>query len=268
MFKVIVLTHGGVGFSVLERLAREPNLEIGGIFIERPNRKRSLWNKVKRILRHDGPAALLKAPFSRLQRVIARTAEIDGSLTAPSGIGVEAFCGRMGIPLYVVEDYHSPQTLETVNKIGADLGVVAGTGILKPSLFTVPRLGMINLHEGKLPDYRGSAPGFWELFHGEKEVGVTIHYVNAKVDEGDIILQRTVPIRYDPSLDPEAYLSILKQNLDAEGVEMVADAVTQIRDGIAPRVPQPKGIGRTFKLPTWKEKRELVRRLRERESRK
>ncbi len=69
--------------------------------------------------------------------------------------------------------------------------------IIKESVFSIPRFGSINIHQGLAPIYRGGPTVFWELFNGENEIGITVHFVAPKVDTGDIILQKTLPLEYD-----------------------------------------------------------------------
>ncbi|HZH33313.1 MAG TPA: formyltransferase family protein, partial [Pyrinomonadaceae bacterium] len=149
----------------------------------------------------------------------------------------------------------------------ADLGVVYGTNIIRESVFSVPRLGSINLHQGLAPLYRGSAPVFWELFNDEREVGVTVHRVATKVDTGDIILQETVPLDYDYErfdLDFESFIEDFRGNLKEFCARLVAEAVRRIAEGSAVWEPQDTNRGKRYKLPTKKEKDQLVRRLKER----
>jgi methionyl-tRNA formyltransferase len=77
------------------------------------------------------------------------------------------------------------------------LGILYGTNIIKESVFGIPRLGSINLTKDSRRVYRGGPTVFWELFNDEKELGITIILSAAKVDTGDIILQKTLALVYD-----------------------------------------------------------------------
>ena len=66
--------------------------------------------------------------------------------------------------------------------------------MLKQPVLDLPRLGALNLHGSLLPRYRGRCPVNWVLVHGETETGVTLHYMEAKADQGDIVAQKRVPI--------------------------------------------------------------------------
>ena len=77
-------------------------------------------------------------------------------------------------------------------------------------LISSASLGAINCHAGKLPLYRGRNILNWALINGEKEIGVTVHYMDETIDNGDIILQKTIPIlendNYKTLLDKSYYL--------------------------------------------------------------
>jgi methionyl-tRNA formyltransferase len=66
--------------------------------------------------------------------------------------------------------------------------------LLHPEILCIPRFGSINIHSALLPKYRGSNPLQWVIINDEAETGVTMHYMTAQFDAGDIIAQRRVPI--------------------------------------------------------------------------
>ena len=76
-----------------------------------------------------------------------------------------------------------------------DLIVVAAYGqILPAAILDLPRYGCINVHASLLPKYRGAAPIQWSILSDDSETGVTIMKMDAGLDTGDILTQRTVPI--------------------------------------------------------------------------
>jgi peptidoglycan/xylan/chitin deacetylase (PgdA/CDA1 family) len=145
-----------------------------------------------------------------------------------------------------------------VREFGADLGIALGAPILKPALFTLPRLGTINLHKGRLPDYRGMPPAFWELLAGESSVGCTVHKVEAGLDTGAIILERSV------SVDRFSTVPGVQTKLHRVGVELVCEAAAQVLDGSATYTPQPAG-GHTNTRPALATAAALQRKLATRE---
>ncbi|MEU6717078.1 methionyl-tRNA formyltransferase [Nonomuraea sp. NPDC046802] len=65
---------------------------------------------------------------------------------------------------------------------------------IPPEIFTLPRHGILNVHDSLLPAYAGFSPLIWALINDEKEVGVTAHMMNAELDAGDIVVQRAIPV--------------------------------------------------------------------------
>jgi len=61
-------------------------------------------------------------------------------------------------------------------------------------VLSVPAIGCFNLHPSVLPAYRGPSPIFWQFRDGVSEMGVTLHRVSARLDEGNIIGQTSVTI--------------------------------------------------------------------------
>ena len=75
-----------------------------------------------------------------------------------------------------------------IDRYQPDLIIVFGTSLLKGALLEKSRLGIINLHGGLSPDYRGADCTFWALYNQQPEkVGCTVHYINAGIDTGNII---------------------------------------------------------------------------------
>jgi folate-dependent phosphoribosylglycinamide formyltransferase PurN len=265
--RVIILTHGGTGSCMLiEQLASVASAEVVGVFVETDVvRTFSLREKIKRSIRYDG----YRATAWKLARKLVGAGE-----TAGNGAGaiennrelLRETASSRGIPFHLVASYHSEDAIRLMRDARADLGVVYGTNILKESVFKIPLLGSINLHQGLTPYYRGGPSVFWELFNGEKHAGMTIHFVETKVDSGAIILQDSVPLEYDYSygLDFERFLNDFRAGNVARCARLMADAVQLIAEGRANPRQQDLSIGRRYRLPTKKEKDEMRRLLRRR----
>lgn len=253
--RVILLTHGGADI-VIDKLAALPNIDLAGVFIETVvTNKRGLAETVRRSIKYDGFAATAGKIFSRSSR--------NGDPPPQSPDQTERAAARNGVPVIPVENFHSPDSIEKMSSIGPDLGVVYGTNIIKESVFSLPRLGSINLHQGLAPYYRGGPPVFWELFNGESEIGLTVHFVAAKVDTGDIILQRKLPLRFEPAfgLNFETFIENYRSALREPSAELVAEAVERISRNDFNRTPQDATLGTRYRLPTKKEKDEMRRRI-------
>lgn len=258
--KVIVLTHGGAE-RLLELLAGLETVGIAGVYIETAvEPKRTLRQKIERSIRYDGYLATVKKLFRRGGAAEAQTVR-DGQND------LEKTAGQLGIPVHRVENYHAEETKNLLREARADLGILYGTNIIKETVFSIPRLGSINIHQGLAPIYRGGPTVFWELFNGEKEIGITVHFVAAKVDTGDIVLQKTLPLEYDFSrygLDYETFLADFRRSLKEPSARLIAEAVGLIAAERERRTKQDTTLGKRYRLPTKSEKDELLRILKKR----
>lgn len=261
--RVILLTHGGAE-KVLEKLQVLSDVTLAGVFIETAiTPRRSLKEKIKRSIRYDGYLATAK----KLARTFSKNG--DNAETAVIKNGQQELSDlakKMSAPVHFVSNYHTDEATKLMREADADLGIIYGTNIIKETVFGIPRLGSINFHKGLAPLYRGGPPVFWELFNDEKEIGLTVHFVAAKVDTGDIILQETVPLRYDykHGLDFESFISEYGEGLKERSAELVAEAVHLIATENVTGKKQDTTKGTRYRLPTKKEKDELKRRLRTR----
>jgi folate-dependent phosphoribosylglycinamide formyltransferase PurN len=258
--RVIMLTHGGAEL-VLEKLAELDNVEVVGVFVETATTpRRGIVEKIRRSIKYDGVLGTAKKLFPK------RDGVVDVSAAGNRTIEIAE---KLGLSVYEVENFHSETAIAMMRKTNADLGIIYGTNIIKERVFSIPKLGSINLHQGLAPHYRGGPPIFWELFNGEKEVGITAHFVVAKVDTGDIIHQKTVPLDYDFAYGTafEEFITSFQLGLREESANLVAESVKLIASGDVQRKPQDISIGKRYRLPVKREKDEMRRRLRQRMNR-
>lgn len=164
-------------------------------------------------------------------------------------------CRERGWAFMLTGDIHASESLEFVRQQHVDLGIVLGTRILKPVLYEIPRLGSINIHKRKVPDYRGGGPvGLWEMLDGQKEIGVTVHRVAEKVDTGAVVGSDVIPI------EPYDTVTSLTLKADVLGEDLLLTSVRNIAEGTVIEKAQA-GPGKTFKSPKPHELRRYHRRL-------
>lgn len=98
-------------------------------------------------------------------------------------------------PVKLKEEYQSILDYEP------ELIVTCAYGKIVPKvILDYPKYGCINIHASILPKYRGSAPMQWAIANGEKETGITLMYMDEKMDTGDIIDIEKIPILDDDDL--------------------------------------------------------------------
>jgi methionyl-tRNA formyltransferase len=90
---------------------------------------------------------------------------------------------------------NSDEAIEWLKEINPDLGIVFGTGKIYPETFSIPRLGMINVHRGIIQKYRGLDSDLWAILNQDFDnIGVTIHTVDENLDTGDILFESAIDI--------------------------------------------------------------------------
>lgn len=106
-----------------------------------------------------------------------------------------------GLPIYCSKDFNGKETLNFIKNINANIIVSAyNNQILKSRIINFPRYKTINIHPGYLPDFRGLDAPFETLYNRVEKAGVTIHYIDIKIDAGKIILQELLRIRKNDTL--------------------------------------------------------------------
>jgi folate-dependent phosphoribosylglycinamide formyltransferase PurN/peptidoglycan/xylan/chitin deacetylase (PgdA/CDA1 family) len=168
---------------------------------------------------------------------------------------LKAACAANQVELFISPDIHAETALDFVRSLNADLGLVFGTKILKPALFEIPKLGSINIHKRKVPDYRGGgAVGLWELLDGQKEIGVTVHRVEAKVDVGAVFRSALIPI------EPFDDLESLALKADVLGSDLIVATIRDFANGTLTETPQV-GPSQYFRKPNDEDLLQMKKKL-------
>ena len=127
------------------------------------------------------------------------------------------------------EDLRNIDFINQIKSMNADLFIVVAFRKIPKEVYSIPKLGTINLHASLLPDYRGAAPINWALINNEKVTGVTTFFINEKIDHGDIISKKEVLIDNDDDYKSlYRKLSIIGSNLLLETIMMVFEGKFQI----------------------------------------
>ncbi len=145
------------------------------------------------------------------------------------------------IPVYAPDDINHPMWVERIKGMAPEIifsfyyRKMVGKAILN-----LPPSGALNLHGSLLPRYRGRCPVNWVFVHGEKETGVTLHYMSPRPDDGDILGRRPVPIE-----DHDTALS-LHAKLATAATELLTDLIPKIREKRIEPIPQEKSSASYF----------------------
>lgn len=180
-----------------------------------------------------------------LDRLVKDGHDIAAVVTMPDKIAgrghkkiesdVKRYAEEHGMRVLQPEKLKSPDFVEALREIDADLFIVIAFRMLPEMVWRMPRLGTFNLHASLLPRYRGAAPINWAVINGETETGVTTFFLKHEIDTGDIIEQRKIAIL------PEDNVGDVHDKLMHLGADMVAHTVAEIAEGHVEAMPQPDG---------------------------
>jgi len=175
-----------------------------------------------------------------LKALLEQGEDLVGVITTPDKAGqakanpTKDFATEAALPLLLPSSLKDLQVIDWVKSRLPELIVLAFvTEIIPEAMIDIPKYKAINYHPSLLPKYRGGSAIHWAIINGETETGVTIHYIDAWIDTGDIILQERVPI-----YPQDTVASLYFERLYPIGVRMIVEAVRMIGEGKAPRIKQ------------------------------
>lgn len=130
-------------------------------------------------------------------------------------------------PIKIKDDY------QAVLDAKPDIIITAAFGQFIPKIvLDCPRYGCINVHGSLLPKYRGGSPIQTSIINGETETGITIMYMASKMDAGNIIKQKAIPIL------PEDDNGSMFNKLSILGRDLLLEVLPSIFDGTNLSIPQ------------------------------
>ena len=143
------------------------------------------------------------------------------------------------------------EALAKIKSLKPDLLVsIAGNQIFKKRLLDIPVKGVINLHSGLLPKYRGLMPAFWALKNGEQNIGVSVFFVDEGIDSGPMLVQKQIPI------GTMTYNQLIIETKRL-GMDAIIEALDLIESGEYELIPNPDSDKTYFSFPTQRDIREF-----------
>jgi folate-dependent phosphoribosylglycinamide formyltransferase PurN len=221
--------------SVVDTLlpADGPNRIVGCVIDARP--VPSLWQRaVKNFGRGRGGYVLIMA-LKRMRRSVSAAANSA------------ALFGRLNVPVVRTEDLYSAETIQAIRDMQPGvLVLIGGFGIVRPPLLDLAPHGILSYHHGDMREYRGQPPGFWELYNGERRIGVTVQRLSQGIDCGQTVVERSFRIRRTDTLRS------LTRTIFAGSADMMMEALRRLED---PSLPAETltSVGRLYTLPNLKQ---------------
>lgn len=134
---------------------------------------------------------------------------------------------QYAIEIETLNQINSVDGLAKIQAFSADLIISIRYGvILKPPVIALSKQGVINLHSGLLPNYRGVMATFWALLNGDKQLATSLHFINdCTIDTGDIIANSTLSVQQGKS-----YLWHVL-SLYIRGCQLIEQAIKTLEQG-------------------------------------
>jgi len=178
-----------------------------------------------------------------LNKIYEAGYEIAAVITAPdkpAGRGmqltqsaVKKFALAKNLKILQPEKLKSPEFIEELKSLKADLQVVVAFRMLPEIVWNMPPMGTVNLHGSLLPQYRGAAPINWAIINGEKETGVTTFKLQQQIDTGNILLQEKIPVSENETA------GTLHDKMMNVGAELLLKTIQGLENGTLKEIPQP-----------------------------
>lgn len=179
---------------------------------------------------HDVGYQCLDLLLQRRERIAAVFTHEDNPTERIWFRSVARLAEQHGIPVHTPASVNTPDWIAHIRALEpALIFSFYYRNMICQEILDVPTLGAFNMHGSLLPKYRGRVPINWAVLHGEKETGVTLHYMVKRADAGDMVDQQTVPIG-----PRETALEIFRKVTAAARI-VLERQIDNLKQGRAPR---------------------------------
>ncbi|HRD74811.1 MAG TPA: methionyl-tRNA formyltransferase, partial [Hyphomicrobiaceae bacterium] len=194
-----------------------------------------------------------------LKKLLERGENVVAVCCAPDKAGrpedpLKLFAKAKGLPVHQPKSWKTPEALELMKSFKADVCMMAYVLLFVPQpVLDAPRFGTFQYHPSLLPDHRGPSSINWPIAMGKTKTGLTIFWPDEGLDEGPILLQKTVDIGPDETLG-----DVYFKKLFPIGVDAMIESLDLVKAGKAPKIDQ--GLKANPKLGSYESwfKKELA----------
>jgi folate-dependent phosphoribosylglycinamide formyltransferase PurN len=222
---------------VLAHLFEDERTQVVGAVIDaRP--PKPMGEKLRRELKRGrgGYVAVMAA-----QALARRGGDDGGADTAEHFAAHDA-------PTLDVGDLYADQTVDWLRDLRPDALLRVGFGIIREPILSLAPYGVLSYHHGDMRRYRGQPPAFWEIYNGEREIGVTLQVLNDGLDAGQVVCERRFEVR------PGESLETVRKRIYGDTDSMARDACLRLGDPAFDPVSIPEGeLGDLYTLPNLRQ---------------
>lgn len=220
--------------NVLRHIRAKAELSIVGILIN-TKPKLGILQRIKREFRKGRGGYVFVQSFGAVLNKIKK----NYSCRAVD------YAAELGVPYFETNKLYTQEVYDWINANKPEILFLRGFGIIKEPILTIAPYGVLSYHHADIKKYRGGPPLFWELFHNEKEAGITLQILDEGLDTGTIVLQKFV------SINRQSWSS-LRKKVYQESVAMATEALLMLKKSEPSRNPIGT-LGKLFTLPNLRQ---------------
>ena len=154
--------------------------------------------------------------------VVSNSPKISGRGLKKRYTPVGLYAINKKLKLLCLSSFEDEKLYEALKRLNPDLFIVVAFKIIPQKFLNIPKFGAINLHASLLPNYRGASPIQYALLNGDKKTGVTTFFMDDKIDNGKIIMQKEFKIN-----DNDNYESLIRK-VESHGSDLVIKTIDNI----------------------------------------
>ncbi|WP_028865673.1 methionyl-tRNA formyltransferase [Psychromonas aquimarina] len=135
------------------------------------------------------------------------------------------------IPVFHCGNINDKSCQEFIKKLQPDLLISAYfSQILKKEIISLPKTGVLNIHPGWLPSYKGAMAYFWVLNNGSDRGGVTVHWIDEGIDTGEVLARKAFTLKANATQESVLmYTAVI-------GAKLLGRVLRKLIDGKDPKL--------------------------------
>lgn len=191
-----------------------------------------------------GPVHFSKNSIITVLHAIKKRLHSLGLIKDPT---IAGYAAEHEIKVYKIKSPNNKNFLSMLKELAPDIVINQSQSILKKELLEIPKIGVLNRHNALLPKNRGRLTPFWVLFKEEKETGVSIHFVEEKMDSGKIVVQERYAVNKN-----DTFNTLVKKNYQIAPAAMLK-AIDLLEQGFTDFIENSESSATYNSTPTLKE---------------
>ena len=179
-----------------------------------------------------------------LEKLLERKEDVVAVCCAPDKAGkpedpMKVLAREKGLPVHQPKSWKTPEALALMQSFNADVCMMAYVLLFIPQpVLDAPKLGTFQYHPSLLPAHRGPSSINWPIAMGKTRTGLTIFWPDEGLDEGPVLLQKSVEIGADETLG-----DVYFKKLFPLGVDAMLESLDLVKAGKAPKIKQDLSKG-------------------------